>query len=91
VIDGARRRDHGRAEMLSELNAKSRDAAGAALNQDRLIGFELCRIFNCGERGEAGEPQSSRLGVAETIGLLSDDRGPPRSTTASIVSIRQML
>ena len=37
-------------------------------------GFELRRIFNCGERGEAGEPQGSRLGMAETIGLLGDDR-----------------
>ena len=61
--------------MLGELHAKSRDPAGAALDQNSLAGFELRRIFNCGERREAGKPQGSRFGMTETIGLLGNDRG----------------
>ena len=61
--------------MLGELHAKPRDAAGAALDQNSLTGFELRRIFNCGERGEAGESQRGRLGMPQTNRLLGDDRG----------------
>ena len=50
--------------MLGKLHGKSRDAAGAALDQNSLPGFKLRRIFNGRERGEAGEPERRRLGIA---------------------------
>ena len=67
MIAGAGRRDHRGAEMLRKLHAESRDAAGSALDQNSLARFELRRIFNGRERGEAGEPQSSRLALAQHL------------------------
>ena len=74
MIAGARRRDHRGTEILAKLHSKSCDAAGTALDQNSLAGFEFCRIFNSSERGEASEPQGSRLGMAETVGFLGNNR-----------------
>src|SRR5262245_33114661 len=75
MIAGAGRCDNGGAEMLAKLYSKSRDAAGTSLDQYSLASLEVRRIFNCGERGEAGERHGSCLSMAEAIRFLGDDRG----------------
>ena len=61
--------------MLGELHGKSGDAAGATLDQNGLARFEVRRIFDGRERGEADEPERGSFGMAERSGLLGDDRG----------------
>src|SRR6185312_6465052 len=44
-VRGARRGENLGADMLGELDRKPRDAAGAALDEDRLAGFEMRRVL----------------------------------------------
>ena len=74
MIAGAGGRDHGSAQMLGELHGKSGDAAGAALDQNGLAGFEMRGVFDGGERGEADEPERRGFGMAQRSRLLGDDR-----------------
>ena len=61
--------------MLGELDAEAGHATGAALDQNGFAGLELCRILEGPQRGEAGQRHGGRLGMAEAVGLLGDDRG----------------
>ena len=59
--------------MLGELHGKARNAAGAALDQNRLAGFDLRHVFDAGERGDADEAERRRFGMAERIRLLGEE------------------
>ncbi len=60
--------------MLGELNGKAGDAAGAALNQNRLAALKLQRIGNRTDRREAGKSQRGGIDMRQRIRLLADDR-----------------
>ena len=68
--------------MLGELNGEAGDAAGAALNQDRLAALELQRVFHRIHRSEAGQRQGGGVHVRQTVRLLGDDRGLDRELFA---------
>ena len=55
VVFRPRRGDDAGADVLCKLNGEARDAAGAALDQDRLAGFQLQCIFDGNQCGEARE------------------------------------
>ncbi len=78
VVAGAGGGDHGGAQMLGQLDPKSGHTSGAALDQDSLAGFELGRVLDCPQRGQAGQPHRRRLGMAEPVRLSGDDRGLDR-------------
>jgi hypothetical protein len=63
------RGDDAGAEMFGQLNGEARDTAGAALDQDGLAGFQLQRVLDRAERGEAGERE--RRGIDVRAGLAS--------------------
>ena len=63
---------------LASWIAKPATPPGAALDQDGFAGFELSRVFEGPERGQAGQRHRRRLGMAEPVGLLGDDRGLDR-------------
>jgi len=65
--------------MLGELHGKAGDAASAALNQDGLAGFEMRRIFDRRQRGQADKAERRGFGVTERRRFLGDDRGLGRS------------
>ena len=61
--------------MLGELDREPGDAAGAALDQDRLAALEPRGVFERPDRGQAGQRHRRRLGIVELVGLPGDDRG----------------
>ncbi len=61
------------ADMLRKLNGEARDAAGAALNEDRLAALELERVLDRDDRGEADERQRGGIDVRECGRFLGDD------------------
>src|SRR5882762_10717830 len=56
VVRRARGRDDARADVPSEREGEAPDAAGTALDEDRLARFQLERVLDRDERREAGEP-----------------------------------
>ena len=71
-------RDDARADVLGELDGVARDAAGAALDQDRLAALELERVLDRVQRGQADQRQRRGVHVRQAVGLLRDDRGLDR-------------
>src|SRR5258705_1727293 len=75
MIAGAGRGDHCGAKVFGKRNAESRNAAGAALDQDCLARFKSRRVLNGPQRRETGEGHRGCLRVAEAVWLAADDCG----------------
>jgi hypothetical protein len=54
--------------MLGELNGEARNAAGAALDQDGLAGFQLQRVLDRAECGETSERERRRVDMRAGLG-----------------------
>src|SRR5207237_9677286 len=72
---GAGGRGDRRTDMLGELDRKTGNTAGAALDQDRLAALQARGIFQSPNRGQAGQGHCGGLGMAELCRLLRDERG----------------
>ena len=72
-IGGAAGGDDAGAEMLGKLDRKARDAARAALDQDRLAGFQFQRILDRAQRRQPRERESRGVNMRHRGRLLRDD------------------
>ena len=68
--------------MFGVLDGKARDAAGAALHQNRLAALQLQCVGHRADRGKAGERQSGGIDVRKPIRLLADQRRLDRELLA---------
>src|SRR5438874_4531580 len=75
VIASAGGRGDGRTDMLGELDRKTGNTAGAALDQDCLAALHARGVFQSPDRGQAGQGHRGGLGMAELCRLLRDERG----------------
>jgi hypothetical protein len=84
IIDvaGAGGADDAGAKVLGELDGKTSDAAGAALDQDRLAAGELQRVLQRIDGGKPGERQRGGIDMRQPLRLLADDRGGNRNLLA---------
>ena len=71
----ARRRDHLGAESLGELDRGRADAAGAAMNEQRLAGLEAPAREDVVVDGEEGFRHARRLNQAQAFGNRQAERG----------------
>src|SRR2546425_4590555 len=78
VVRRARGRDDARAEMPGERDGEAPDAAGTAVDEDRLARFQLERVLDRDERREAGEPDRRALRVGQARWLPREDLLPDR-------------
>src|SRR6266513_701479 len=74
VIASAGGRDDGRTDMLGELDRKTGNAAGAALDQDCLAALHARGVFQGPDRGEAGQGHRGGFGMAELCRFFRDER-----------------
>src|SRR5262245_52191406 len=72
VVASARRRDYRGAHMLGELDGEAGHTTRAALDQNGFAGFELRRILEGPQCGEAGQRHGGCFGMAEAVGLLGN-------------------
>ena len=66
------------ADMPGELDGEARDAARAALDEDRLAGLQLQRVLDRADRGQAGEGECRGVDMRQAGRLLGDDGGADR-------------
>ena len=64
--------------MFRQLDRKSGDAAGAALDQDGFAGFQLQAILDGADRRQPGERQRRSIDMRHIVWLPGDDGGLDR-------------
>ena len=71
MVRSARGGDDTRPDVLRELDRKARDAAGTALDQDRLAARELERVLDRDQGGQTGQRKRSAFRMRQRAGFLA--------------------
>ena len=87
VVGSTRRRDHPRADMLGGLDRKSRHAAGAAMDQDRLALLQLQRVLDRDQRRQPDQRERRRIHVGYAVRLP----GEYRCCRRDLLAVRPLL
>ena len=67
--------DDAGADIFGELNGETGNAAGAALDQDRLAALQFQRVFDRIDRGQSGKRQRRGVDMRKPLRLLGDEGG----------------